>query len=402
MTRGIWRGPRPRSGRPSVSTRNPLPPSKAWGHWPHAHLNEGNVLRDKGDLAGAEAAFRQALRLDPNYTHAHNNLGLVLHDKGDLQGAIAEHKEALHLDPKFAWAHNNLGWALQDKGDKAGAEAAFREAIRLDPKLVLAHINLGVVLRDQGDKTGAEAVFREAIRIDPQSALAHTHLGWMLQQKGDLDGAIVAFKEALRLDPRQPYALVYLPRAEQMRALQPRLLDVLAGTAAPATPAEACAFADLCCQPFQRRYAAAVRLYEGAFAADPTLADDLASSDRYNAAASAAQAARGEGVDAPADPGDRAALRAKALGWLQADLSVRKKQATSASAVERKTVAEKLSWWLRDTDLSGLRPGVQRIGMPAEERAAWDALWADVKATIAEAYKPTPAPQVAPLSQPKE
>jgi len=43
-----------------------------------------------------------------------------------------------------------------------------------------------------------------------------------------------------------------------------------------------------------------------------------------------------------------------------------------------------------------VRPGLPRIGMPASERAEWDRLWDDVRATLAEARKPPPPPEVAP------
>jgi len=40
----------------------------------------------------------------------------------------------------------------------------------------------------------------------------------------------------------------------------------------------------------------------------------------------------------------------------------------------------------------GVRPGPNRIALAAEERAAWDALWADVLATRALAQNAPPAP----------
>ena len=159
-------------------------------------------------------------------------------------------------------AHCNLGIVLWDKKDQAGAEAAYREAIRLDPKYANAHYNLGNVLRDKKDQAGAEAAYREAIRLDPKFAWAHCNLGWTLQQEGDLDGAVAEYKEALRIDPKQSNALSNLPKAERMRQVSSRLPDVLAGKAEPETPTEACAFAELCGQPFQKRYAAAARLFE--------------------------------------------------------------------------------------------------------------------------------------------
>jgi serine/threonine protein kinase/tetratricopeptide (TPR) repeat protein len=168
-----------------------------------AHNILGNVLRGMGDRDGAIACYREAMRLDPKYAITHINLGNALRDKGDLDGAIAYFKAALRLDPTFAPAHNNLGIALRDKGDVDGAIGCYRRAILLNPALLAAHINLGNALHGKGDVDGAIACYKEAIRLDPKYAAAHTNLGNALRGKGDVDGAIACYKEALRLDPKE-------------------------------------------------------------------------------------------------------------------------------------------------------------------------------------------------------
>jgi tetratricopeptide (TPR) repeat protein len=300
---------------------------------------------------------------------------------------------AVAAAPGNTAAHNILGIVLHDRKDLTGAEAAAREAIRLDPKYAPAHNNLGIVLHDRKDLPGAVAAFRQAIHLVPKFADAHNNLGIVLQQKGDLDSAVAAFKQALQIQPKHPYALANLPRTERMRWLLPRLPAVLAGKDAPKGPAEACDFARLGAEPFQKRYAAATRLFEQAFATDAILADDLAAGYRYSATCSAVRAARGDGVDAPANPAERAALRGKALAWLQADLALRKKQAASANAADRKTVAARLTHWLADTDLSDVREPKALENLPADEQKQWRNLWAEVRATLAEARKPPPPPE---------
>ena len=70
------------------------------------------MLRVTKDLPAAEAACREAVRLDPKYVMAHVILGAVLHDRGDLASAEAACREALRLDPKHVTAHLNLGLSL--------------------------------------------------------------------------------------------------------------------------------------------------------------------------------------------------------------------------------------------------------------------------------------------------
>jgi tetratricopeptide (TPR) repeat protein len=337
------------------------------------------------------------MRLDPKYPYLYINLGNALKDKGDLDGAIAEYREAIRLYPQWAIAHYNLGLFLQRKGDLDGAEREIREAVRLDGDHHGAAIDaLAALLVSRGNRDGAIAPYKELLRLAPKSASAHNGLGWTLQQTGDLDGAIAKYKEALRLEPKHKNAVVNLPWAERLRELLARLPGVLAGTDRPAPPAEALSFAALCYLPFQRRYAAAVRLSEEAFAADPGAGDGLSlmfpdeNTNRYDEARSATLAGGGAGVDAPSDAAARAALRAKALAWLRSDLGLRQKQAASAKPDDRRKAADVLDHWLTDTDLAGVRDPEPLAKLPTTEREAWQKFWTDVKATLAEAKKPVP------------
>jgi tetratricopeptide (TPR) repeat protein len=80
------------------------------------------------------ANLRIAVALRPSNAVARNNLGSALHDKGDLDGAMAEYKEAIRLDPKFPNPHVGLGRVLVKKRFQSRAMAEFKQAIRLDPK----------------------------------------------------------------------------------------------------------------------------------------------------------------------------------------------------------------------------------------------------------------------------
>ena len=81
------------------------------------HFLRGNALDGKGDVDGAIAEYREALRLKPDFAEAHYNLGIALNHKGDWDGAMAEYREALHLKRDYAEVHNNLGVTLLNKGD---------------------------------------------------------------------------------------------------------------------------------------------------------------------------------------------------------------------------------------------------------------------------------------------
>jgi Flp pilus assembly protein TadD len=171
-----------------------------------AYNNLGTALADRRDFKRAIAAYQKALALNPTFALAHCNLGDVLKETGALDGAIAAYQKAIALEPKDAVAHYNLGVVLATKEDLAGAVAQFKKAISLDPKDAKPHSNLGLALQAQGDLPGAIAACKKAIALDPKFALAHCNLGSALTAQGDLAGAIAEFNQAMALDPKSPHA----------------------------------------------------------------------------------------------------------------------------------------------------------------------------------------------------
>ena len=92
-----------------------------------------------------------------------NDRGVELYGKGDLAGAIAEYRTALRLDPNFVMAHYNLGHALGENGDREGAIAEFRTALRLAPNFPAAHYNLGIELQQLGEESRSKrGVYRSS------------------------------------------------------------------------------------------------------------------------------------------------------------------------------------------------------------------------------------------------
>ena len=62
------------------------------------HSNLGILLKKKGDLAGAEAAYRRVIEIDPEHAEAHSNLGSLLKMKADtLEAAGGGGKELAAL-----------------------------------------------------------------------------------------------------------------------------------------------------------------------------------------------------------------------------------------------------------------------------------------------------------------
>ena len=97
-------------------------------------FNGALALQQSGDLAGAEAAYRQAMAMNSKVPLLYNNFGVLLYSQGKLQEAIEQQKKAIALDPKMGMAHNNMGVALNAMGLHEEALKSFSKAIEIEPQ----------------------------------------------------------------------------------------------------------------------------------------------------------------------------------------------------------------------------------------------------------------------------
>jgi len=101
------------------------------GSVPEAHYALGAALAAPGgDAARAEASFREAIRLQPDYEQAHLNLAIVLSQRGRQEEARYHFEIALRLRPDYALAHLNFGLMLRGSGRGEQAAEHFREAAK--------------------------------------------------------------------------------------------------------------------------------------------------------------------------------------------------------------------------------------------------------------------------------
>ncbi|MDO8774117.1 MAG: tetratricopeptide repeat-containing glycosyltransferase family protein [Burkholderiaceae bacterium] len=142
--------------------------------------NLGILLKDSLRLAEAEAAYRRALEIKPDYAEAHNNLGILLNESKRLAAAEAAYRRALEIKPDYAEAHNNLGNLLNESKRLAEAEAAYRRALEIKPDYAEAHNNLGILLNESKRLAAAEAAYRRALEIKPDYAEARWNLSLLL------------------------------------------------------------------------------------------------------------------------------------------------------------------------------------------------------------------------------
>ena len=94
----------------------------------NAHLRLGESLWARRRMPEAAEAYREAVKLDPEYAQAHVMLGVTLASLGQVDEAVQAYRQALAIQPGNATAHFNLAAILEDQGQTEEALGHYQQA----------------------------------------------------------------------------------------------------------------------------------------------------------------------------------------------------------------------------------------------------------------------------------
>jgi TolB-like protein/Flp pilus assembly protein TadD len=177
-----------------------------------------NLLGIWGTLAPHEAmpkvkeAALKAIALDDSLAEAHTSLAFVqwVYD-WDLAGAEAEFRRALELDPDYATAHDWYAYYLAslDRFDEAISHVT--RAQQLEPVSLSINTDVGEIYYWAGHHDRAIAALHSVLQVEPDFAMARNILGLTYLKVGRLREAIDELEHANRLatGPRMLSTLAY-------------------------------------------------------------------------------------------------------------------------------------------------------------------------------------------------
>ncbi len=230
------------------------------------HFERGLARLQAGDAAGAAAAFKKTLEIDPDHPDALFGSGLCLEAGGKLLEAESAYRHAamaridfpqaltnlaslmtrtnrpaeavqtldrvLARRPDFEAARFNRGLAYFALRRLAEAEADFRHILGRQPGQADALNELGRVLLKQARAHEAAELFREGERRHPEDPRFPANLASAFDRLNDLAGAEAAIERARFLAPGDP-SLIYLQaslehRLGRLESARDRLEEMLA------------------------------------------------------------------------------------------------------------------------------------------------------------------------------
>ncbi|WP_158287902.1 tetratricopeptide repeat protein [Falsiroseomonas bella] len=187
---------------------------------PEAHVNIATLLAARGDMAGAEAAYREALARDATHLGALVNLADFEARRGRHAAAEAALHRAVAAQPREAEAHYALALALARQGRAADAIGSLAEAAALRPEEPRYAYVQAIALNQLRRTEDAMAVLRANLERHPRHRDSLMALATIERDRGNFTEAerLAAAAVALNASDREAAALL-----SQLRGLRQRL-----------------------------------------------------------------------------------------------------------------------------------------------------------------------------------
>ena len=177
------------------------------------------------DWLMAEAAYRKAIELDPNYPMAHRMLGIVLAHMGRYAEARPEMARLRELDPLLAINHALSAQVAFAGREYAAALQFARQAIVVDPEFWIGLFQLGQAYEQSGESELALEALNKAERFSGGNSKAISLRGYLFAKLGRANEAreVLSTLEAIareRYVPPYAMALVHAGLGESELALE--------------------------------------------------------------------------------------------------------------------------------------------------------------------------------------
>jgi tetratricopeptide (TPR) repeat protein len=139
--------------------------------------------------AGADSAFREAIRLNPNFAEAHHERSMLLMRLGEFDAAVQEGKLAVYQAPATARFEIGIGEVFVNAERYEDALAAVERTLALDSTYGVAHGIRSYVYSLQGDVERTRAALS---KCDPRvcADFEHALLGYAHGIRGNRSEAL--------------------------------------------------------------------------------------------------------------------------------------------------------------------------------------------------------------------
>jgi TolB-like protein/Tfp pilus assembly protein PilF len=162
----------------------------------YALLGEYLYLPPDDAFPKARAAASRALEIDGDLAEAHASLAEVLYYyEWDWAGAEAEYRLAIEMNPNYAAVKLWYAWFLMAQGRSGEAVVHLSHAQRIDPGSLTLNTILGLPYYYERRYDRAITQYGRTLEMEPDFQQAHYYLGEALTMKGMYAEALAAYRK---------------------------------------------------------------------------------------------------------------------------------------------------------------------------------------------------------------
>ena len=180
-------------------------------------LADGNVLLfDRGWVSNVEAsskirsAAQRAMELDPTLAEPHDDLAVLKEEaEWDWAGAEAEYRKAIALNPNYATSHHWYANLLEISGRSREALAENDKALALDPASPQINVNHAGILIDMHRYDDALAELNRLIAANTEFPVNYGTRGSVHWRLGNQDAAVADWAMEMTKSGRPEWAEVF-------------------------------------------------------------------------------------------------------------------------------------------------------------------------------------------------
>ena len=165
--------------------------------------SQAQFLQRQGRAAEALAMREMAHQRNPHAIEPCYRLAESATARGDIQGAVAWYREALKIQPDSNITHGYLAECLARQGDESGALDAFRlaaSALRRDRNVAAQGTRVGAIFSERNRIAAAREVLETALRLRPTSIEALNNLAVLEARVGNVPLGLSYLDRALSID----------------------------------------------------------------------------------------------------------------------------------------------------------------------------------------------------------
>jgi len=194
----------------------------------YAVLPQYSGLPSKEIIPRAREAALKALKIDSALADAHNTLAFVHEELDwDFPAAEAEYKRAIELNPDYPTAHHWYSIMLAALGRHNEAIREAERAYQLDPLSLIINNLRGVTYFWSGDYDRAEELQRKTLELDSTIWVGHVTMGNIYLAKHMVPEALLEFEKAVRISGRRIEPLAALGYGYAVDGQKGKALDII-------------------------------------------------------------------------------------------------------------------------------------------------------------------------------